>query len=125
VAVRKLDDLVAFQLAADFKRRVYQLVREHPAAQRDFRYCGQLFDAASSVEANIAEGWRRFVAREMCQFLRYSLASLEEAKRRVIDGIHRGYFTDEDCRDVLTLGDRCGAATMALWHSLQPFAGRP
>ena len=124
MAIRKLEDMAAFQLALDFKLRVDKLVREHPLAQRDLRYRDQLFDAASGVESNIAEGWRRFAAREMCQFLRYGMASLEEAKRRVRDGIHRGHFSAEACAELLNVGDRCGAATMALWKSLQPFTQR-
>jgi four helix bundle protein len=118
----------AFRLAVDFKQRVYDLVNSHYAARQDVRYKEQLFDAASSVEANIAEGWARYVAGEMSVFLRYALGSLEEAKRRVRDGIDRGYYTKETCQELLNVGDRCGAATMALWKSLQPFKkgpGRP
>jgi four helix bundle protein len=118
MGVRRLEDLVAFRLAVEFKLLVYQLLREHPAAQRDLRYCDQLREAASSVEANLAEGWRRYVARDMGQFVRYALASLEEAKVRVRDGVHRGHFSAEACRTALTLGDRCGAAMMALLRSL-------
>ena len=121
MSVRKLQELVAYQLAVQFKLKVYQLVRSHPAARRDYRYCAQLFDAASSVEANIAEGWRRFAAKDMSLFLRYALGSLEEAKSRVGDGVHRGYFTTAECREALELGNRCGAATMGLWKSLKTF----
>lgn len=109
---------MAYQLAVEFKLLVYRLLREHPAVQRDLGYCDQLRAAASSVEANLAEGWRRYVARDMAQFVRYALASLEEAKVRVRDGVHRGHFADRDCQDALALGDRCGAATMALLRAL-------
>jgi four helix bundle protein len=124
MGVRRLEDLVAYQLAVEFKLLVYQLIREHPAAQRDVRYCDQLREAASSVEANLAEGWRRYVARDMAQFVRYSLASLEEAKVRIRDGVHRGHFTDRGCQGALAVGDRCGAATMALLRSLLALAKR-
>jgi four helix bundle protein len=117
----KLEEMNAYRLAVDFKLGVYKLIREHPRVERDFRYCSQLRDSASDMEAASAEGVRRFVAREMAQSLRYALASLEEAKTRLKDGIHRGYFTDDECRETLTIGNRCGAATMALWKSLQPF----
>jgi len=121
MGIPNLDELHAYLLAVDFKLRVYKLIDEHPQAKRDYLYVRQLFDALGSVEANIAEGWRRWVAGEVTQFLRYGLASLEEAKVRLKDGVHRGYFTMEECRDTLTIGNRCGAATMALWKSLQPF----
>ena len=121
MSVRRLEDLVAYQLAVRFKLKVYHLVRSHPAARRDYRYCAQLQDAASSVEANIAEGWRRFAAKDMSVFLRYALGSLEETKSRLQDGVHRGYFTVSECSEALELGNRCGAATMGLWKSLKPF----
>lgn len=71
------------------------------------------------MEANIAEGWRRYSARDMSRFLKFALGSAEEVKRRVTDGVHRGYFTEADCEAALTLTRRCGAATMGLWKSLQ------
>ena len=113
--------LVAYQLAVRFKLKVYHLVRSHAAARRDYRDRAQLQDAASSVEANIAEGWRRFAAKDMSVFLRYALGSLEETKSRLQDGVHRGYFTLSECSEALELGNRCGAATMGLWKSLKPF----
>jgi hypothetical protein len=60
MGVKKVEDLIAFQQARAFKLEVYSIVRRHPAAYRDYRYRDQLFDAALSAEANIAEGWRRF-----------------------------------------------------------------
>ena len=124
MGVKRLEDLEAFKLAVDFKLEVYRLLREHSNAQRDFRFCDQLRDSVSSVEANLAEGWRRFVARDMAQFVRIALASLEEAKVRLRDGIHRGHFTEAECQRAFELGSRCGAATMGLLRSLLPLGKR-
>ena len=124
MGVKRLEDLVAFRLALEFKRGVYAIVRKSPQAWNDLRYRSQLFDAASGVEANIAEGWKRFSAGDMALFLRYALSSLEEAKRRLKDGIDRGYFTDSDCSEILVIGYCCGAATMGLWKVLQEFAAK-
>jgi four helix bundle protein len=124
MGVKKLEDLMAFKLAVEFKLAVYELLRGHPEAARDARYADQLRDAASSVEANLAEGWRRFAARDMAQFVRIALASLEEAKVRVRDGAHRGHFSDAECESALRLGHRCGAATMALLRALRNISRR-
>ncbi|HEX5070926.1 MAG TPA: four helix bundle protein [Vicinamibacterales bacterium] len=123
--MKKLDDVEAYQLAVDFKRRIYKLVEAHPRARRDYQYVDQLFDAAGGVDSKIAEGWGRFAAAEIRQFLRFALGSLEEAKRWVVDGIDRGYFTREECEELLTIGNRCGAATMAWWRSLGPYVRGP
>ena len=82
MGVKRLEDLIAFKLAVEFKRGVYRIVKK-------------------SADA---------------------LGSLEETKRRLKDGIDRGYFTAAECADVLELGNRCGAATMALAKSLRAFA---
>lgn len=121
MGVKKIDDLIAFQLAVEFKRGVYRLVQGNGQASADYRYRQQLCDAAGSVEANVVEGWHRYKAGEFCQFLRYALASVAEAKRWVQDGVDRGYFDASDCNAVLTLGNRCAAALMNLHKSLRPF----
>ena len=119
VGVKRLDDLVAFKEAVAFKVEVYAIVRRSALAERDYRYRDQLFDAASSVEANIAEGWRRFGAADLVRFLRYATGSLEEARVRLLDGVDRGYFTRGVCEPGLTHAARCGAATTNLIKSLQ------
>jgi four helix bundle protein len=116
-----LDKLDAYTLAHEFKLGVYGLFDASKAAQNDFKYRSQVYDAVSSIEANIAEGWKRYGATDMSRFLIYALASLEEAKTRLQDGVDRGYFTRGSCDLVLVLGRRCGAATHGLWKSLAPF----
>jgi four helix bundle protein len=118
MGVKRLEDLDAFNLATAFKLEVYKLITEHPKAERDFKYSGEMREAVSSVESNLAEGWRRYRRRDMANFVRIALASLEEAKVRLRDGIHRGYFTEAECKHAFELGNRCGAATMALLRSL-------
>lgn len=121
MGVQKLDDLIAYQAARTFKLAVYELVRKSAGASNDERYRNQIFDAAASVEMNIAEGFRRFSAAEFCQFLRYSRASLEETERWLQDGVMRGYFGDADLAPLRPLADIAGRKTIALWRSLQPF----
>ena len=122
MAVKKLEDLVAFLLAVEFKRGVYRVVKASPDAFADLRYRFEIFDAARSVEANIAEGWKRFSPADRARFFRIALGSLEEAKVRLRDGVDSGYFTEADCAEVLVLGNRCGAALTAFWKSLRGFA---
>jgi four helix bundle protein len=111
-------------LAQAFKLEVYRLVEAHPAAKNDFKYRGQLFDAASGGEGNVDEGFQRYRAGEMRLFLSYARASISEAKRRVVDGVHRGYFPADACEPALTVGRRAGAAIAGLQRSLLPFVGR-
>jgi four helix bundle protein len=121
MGVKRLEDLQAFQRADAFKLEVYRLANASEMARSDERYRSQLFDAAASVGANIAEGWKRFSAAELCQFLRYARGSLEESLVWLNDGVARGYFDIATIGSALQLADQCGATIIALWRSLQPF----
>jgi four helix bundle protein len=113
----RLDDLIAFQLSRQFKREVYRMLSVCPAG-RDFRYVGQLRASASSVEANIAEGFYRLSPREFARFLLIARGSLGESEVRLADGVDRGYFTAADCAAAQVLTKRTGAAIMALRKSV-------
>jgi four helix bundle protein len=122
VGAQRLEDLRAWQLARAFKLEVYRLIRHSPKAAADLRFKSQLQDAASSGEANTAEGFRRYVAPEFAQFLRYSAASIEEAVCRVQDGIDREYFDVSECQTAFNLGLQAGKTTTALQTSLRQMA---
>ena len=125
VGVRRLEDLVAFRLAVEFKLEVYRLVRQHPSVTHDLRYRSQLQDAASGIEANLAEGWRRYRSAELAQFARYALASLEEARRRLDDGVHRGHFPDAACTQARLLAGRCSWTLLAFVRAVQRLGKTP
>jgi four helix bundle protein len=121
VGVRRLDDLVVYQLSVEFKRAVYQLVRHNPVAAKDLRYRDQLFDAALSASANIAEGFGRRTTADFCQFLAYARGSISECIIRLQDGVDRGHFTAPQVEAALTFGRRTAAAIAGLQRSLRPF----
>lgn len=119
MGVKKLDDLIAYQTAGRFKREVYRLVRASPTAQADSRFVDQLFDAASGVEACVAEGFGRFGLGEFRQFLRYAMASLDEAEVRLKDGIDRGHFGEADVSVAREHATVCRRVMRGLHRSLQ------
>lgn len=118
MAVRRLEDLIAYQLSEAFKREVYALVQRHPAAKRDFAFRDQLFQAASGPPSHVAEGFGRRTPRDFILFLSYASGSLTEALTRVADGVDRGHYTGEEARAAMTLGRRASAAVAALQRSL-------
>jgi four helix bundle protein len=124
MGVRRIEDLVAWQLARDFKRAVYQLVRAHPGATRDLPYRDQVFAAVSSVEANLVEGFHRYARGEFVRFLSIARGSLAEAQTWIRDGIDRGHFDEPACQQALTLGRRSGAAIAALQRALRALPSR-
>ena len=118
---KKLEDSIAFQLTQSFKLETYRLVKVTPDAWRDLKYRSQLYDAVASAESNIDEGFHRRTAGEIVQFLAIARGSISEAKRRLQDGVHRGYFQDESIRSALALGSRAAGAIAAWQRSLEPF----
>ena len=124
MGVRQLQDLRAWQTSRALKLEVYRLLRDSPGALADFRFKNQLANAAASAESNVAEGFRRFNAGDFSVFLGYALASIEETIGWTQDGIDRGYFADEDCRDAFSHGKRAIGTLTALKNSLRPFLRR-
>jgi four helix bundle protein len=59
MALYKLEELVAYQLAMDLKQQVFRLLYNSPAA-RDLKLAGQISDAVSSLPSDISEGYYRF-----------------------------------------------------------------
>ena len=119
--MRRVEDLIAWQLAVQFGRCVYSLVRSNREPNRDLRYRDELFDAIGSIRKNIAEGFNRNRTRVFIQFLGYAKGSLGEAQEGILDGIDRGYFTAEQCEPALRLAKRCFMAILRLIQSLERF----
>ena len=64
-----------------------------PPVRRDFKFVAQIRDAARGGTRNIAEGYSRFVPREIVYFLSIAKSSLDEAADELIDGLESGYWT--------------------------------
>ena len=121
MGIRSLDELDAYRLSVDFRRSVYALVRAHPAADKDFRFRDQLFQASAGASAHIAEGFNRRTLREFRQFLSYARGSVAEAVTWIEDGMDRGYFSETSAGPAIALGKRAAGAIAALQRSLKPF----
>ena len=69
VGFKALGEIKAYQAARALKLEIYRLVKSRPAAHEDRRFRTQIFEAAASVEINIAEGFRRFSVGEFTHHL--------------------------------------------------------
>ena len=125
MAVSHYRDLIAWQLAEQFKVEVVRLLRSSPSASENYRYRDQLLNAAASVTSNLVEGFLRFSLGEFRRFIDYGLASLGEAESRLRDGILTGYFSDADCAAAFKLARRCLTACIRLKQSQRLFITRP
>ena len=114
MVARRYQDLIAWQTAEGFKAELLRIVLASTRACADFDYKHQLFAAATSVPANIAEGFLRKSPGDFHRFLRISLGSLAEAEVRLRDGIALGYFTEQNCALAFRYGRRCAVASTRL-----------
>ncbi|MBR5634147.1 MAG: four helix bundle protein [Prevotella sp.] len=77
------ENIIAWQKAHAFVLLVYKTTRFFPEYEK-FGLISQFRRAAVSIEANIAEGYRRLSKVEKLRFLNVAQASLEECRDYII-----------------------------------------
>ncbi len=77
--VESFEDLLAWKLAFDLAARIYKVTERFPAAER-FGLTSQLCRAASSIPANIAEGFGRHTPKDYLRFLIFARGSIAETQ---------------------------------------------
>src|SRR5689334_7183522 len=86
-------DLLAWQLASELKRRVFQIVAR-PSVARHFNFCDQIRRSSRSGPANLAEGFWRYRPRENAKFVRVALGSLGETVNHLFDAFTEKYIEE-------------------------------
>lgn len=81
--IQSFEDLVVWQQAHQLMLDVYIFVEHLPSDER-YNRRSQLVRSASSVPANISEGYGRFHFQENIQFCRQARGSLVETKNHVL-----------------------------------------
>ena len=74
---KSFEDLEVYKAAREFRKTIYQLIKELPAEEK-YNLAGQMRRAAISLTNNIAEGHGRYHFQENIQFSRVSRGSLME-----------------------------------------------
>ena len=74
---RSFEDLEVYKAAREYRKKIYQLIKELPAEEK-YNLAGQMRRAALSLTNNIAEGHGRYHFQENIQFCRVSRGSLME-----------------------------------------------
>jgi len=115
--VAELARLDAWRLSDDLALEVFKLSRHLPT---DLRWLGvQALRAATSVPANIAEGYSRSSKREFLQFLSVARGSLTELEY-YLHFLRRSELIDQQTYDSLTrLRRRAGQTLFGLMRSVR------
>lgn len=117
-ALKNYKELEVWQLAKGFAIEVYKLTATFPRSEQ-FGLTSQIRRAATSVPANIAEGWGRGSAGEYIQFLLIARGSLMEVETHLIIANELGYLTPEQLKSCQSLVERIGQMLNRLVQALR------
>jgi four helix bundle protein len=97
---KSFEDMDAWKEGCRLVLDVYEVTGSGPFA-RDFKFQGQIRDAAISVPSNIAEGFERGTKRYFIQFLRYSKGSCGELRTQVYLACKLKYITAKQMNELV------------------------
>ena len=103
----RFEDLECWQEARKLVNMVYSATKS-PAFKKDLRLSGQIQAAASSVMANIAEGFVRRSDKEFTQFLFIAMSSAAEVQSHLYIAIDQGYVNQDEFRSIYDQADKTG-----------------
>ncbi len=116
--IRSYRDLQVWQLGMDLAEACYLLTKRFPKDEL-FGMTSQIRRAASSVPANIAEGYGRDSKGEYIQFLRVAQGSLKELETHLTLSTRVRLMSESEAKNVLEECDHLGRMLHRLIRSLQ------
>ena len=115
--IRDYRDLVVWKEAMDIAELVYLQTRGFPR-EEVFGMASQMRRAATSIPANIAEGFGRAQRRTFIQFLRIAQGSLKELETHAAVCTRVGLLQAEECTELSTRCERLGKRLVSFIRSL-------
>lgn len=94
VAIKKFEDIKAWQKARDLTKEIYQISNVGEFT-KDFTLQNQMKKASISIMLNIAEGFGRKSDREFRQFLIYANGSSLEVQSALYIALDQNYISKE------------------------------
>jgi four helix bundle protein len=116
--IRSYRDLRVWQEGISLAEICYRLTKRFPKDEL-FGMTSQIRRAASSIPANIAEGYGRDSKGEYIQFLRISQGSLKEVETHLILCTRVSLLAESEAQSTLEHCDRLGKMLHRLIRSLQ------
>lgn len=104
--ITRFEDLDCWQEARALTREVYDATRINGNFSKDMRLSSQIQSAATSVMANIAEGFIRKSDKEFRQFLFIAMSSAAEVQSHLYVALDQGYLTNEKFRGLYNQADK-------------------
>jgi four helix bundle protein len=105
-AAKSFEQLRVWQTAQDMAVMVYRFTKDFPDYEK-FGLINQVRRSASSVSANIAEGFGRRSAKDKLQFYYVAHGSLLETKNFVLLSVKLNFLDKNIANDVLQTITQC------------------
>jgi four helix bundle protein len=119
VGIKSYRDLIVWQQAVDLVVAVYRLTRAWPKEEL-FGLTSQVRRAATSIPANIVEGYGRDNTGSYRQFLKIAQGSLKELETHLIVGDRIGLTAGEEMMQLLRRSDEIGRMLGQLIRKIGP-----
>lgn len=117
MSIQSFRDLEVWQKAMEMAEEVYRLTKDFPKEEL-FGLTSQMRRAATSVPANIAEGWARRGTKEFLQFLNIASGSLRELETYLLLAERIQLARAPQVQPLLELAQTLGKQLIALQRSL-------
>jgi four helix bundle protein len=122
--VKSFTELRVWREAHDLALRIYRLTDGFPAHEK-YSITSQIRRSASSVSANIAEGFGRGTIRELNQFLIIARGSLKETINYLILAKDLGYLEETNATREIARYEGLGCGINAFLTKLSSKRGGP
>jgi len=116
--VKSYEELDVWQKGVSLAIEVYKVTELFPRSER-FGLMGQIRRAATSIPANIAEGWGRGSTKEYIQFLLVARGSLLELETHLVISQKLNYVKEEQFEDLKMQTRRIGRMLNGLIQALR------
>ncbi len=105
-AIRRFEEIQAWQLARRLANEVYRLTKKSAFA-KDYGLKDQIRRASGSAMHNIAEGFDAGSNKEFVRFLKYARRSATEVQSQLYLAIDEAYITQTEFNEAYDLAKQC------------------
>ena len=117
MALQSYRDLIVWQKSIDLVVSVYQLAKKFPDVEK-YGLTSQIRRAASSIPANIAEGYGRTHRGDYLRHLSFAKGSLYELETHLVIAVRLNYIDREEIKIIWDLAQDIGKMLNKLIKSL-------
>jgi four helix bundle protein len=118
ITITTFFDLKAWQVAHALTLKIYEITKDFPQSER-FGITSQLQRAASSITANIAEGFARYHYKDKARFYYQSRGSAAEVLNFLVLARDLNYVDTKMCATLMQQANEVGRLINGLIKSME------